>query len=175
MGNNMLRKIWFGLMITFSSVSGFANSSQPVCGTDKPPYRDFDFLVGSWKFFTMDGKEIGAQVYTKKEKGCLIQEDWSTIWGDTGTGINFVDPATNKWRQVWMSPSYHIDYSGGLNENGQFVLEGTIYPNDGKPASKIKGIYSKKKDGSVVKEFVVFDSKQKVWSQLFIGVAKRSM
>ncbi|WP_299581855.1 hypothetical protein [uncultured Microbulbifer sp.] len=150
-------------------------SQTPVCSENRSPYRDLDFLVGRWDFFTMDGKKIAAQVYSKKEQGCLIHEDWSTLFGGTGTGMNFVDPATGKWRQVWMSPRYHIDYSGGLVENGDFVLEGRIYPNNGEPVSAIRGVYSRQADGSVVKEFLTFDESTKIWKRFFIGVARRNL
>lgn len=54
------------------------------------------------------------QVYTKREKGCLILEEWELNSGETGMGISFVDPETGLWRQVWMSLSYYIDYSEGI-------------------------------------------------------------
>jgi hypothetical protein len=56
--------------------------------------------LGEWDFLTADGKKIGEQVYTKKEEGCLIVEEWTTLSGITGTGMTFVDPATKLWRQV---------------------------------------------------------------------------
>ena len=157
-------------LVNFYSV-GYA--SEPVCSSNNPPYSDLDFLVGSWEFFTMDGKKIADQIYTKKEKGCLILEDWKTLWGETGTGMNFVDPATNKWRQVWMSPSYHIDYSGGLTESGNFILEGMIYPNNGQESSAVRGIYSRQSDGSITKEFLKYDKTNKEWKRFFIGVARK--
>lgn len=154
-------------------LAGVAYGADPVCAGDKAPYRDLDFLVGSWEFFTMDGKKIADQVYHKKEAGCLILEDWKTLWGETGTGMNFVDPKTQKWRQVWMSPSYHIDYSGGLTEAGTFVLEGTIYANSDQQSSAVRGVYSKQADGSVIKEFLKFDNATKEWKQFFIGIARK--
>ena len=148
-------------------------SSGPICSEVRSPYRDFDFLVGNWEFFTLEGKKIADQIYSKREQGCLILEDWSTLSGGTGTGMNFVDSGSGKWRQVWMSPLFHIDYSGGLTENGDFVLEGRIYPNNGSPASAVRGVYSKQKDGSVTKEFLMYDETSKVWNRFFIGVARR--
>lgn len=150
-----------------------AGASGPVCGGDARPYRDFDFLVGSWDFFTMDDRKIGEQVYTKREQGCLIVEDWTTLNGGTGMGVNFVDPATGLWRQVWMSPRFHIDYSGGLDENGDILLEGRIYPNDGSADAPVRGVYARQDDGSVVKEFLQFNEETNVWERFFIGRARR--
>ena len=122
--NNLLKMSFILLLVNFSNTT---YASEPICSNSESPYRDLDFLVGNWEFFTLDGKKIANQTYSKKEKGCLILEDWQTVWGETGTGMNFVDPATKKWRQVWMSPRYHIDYSGGMTDSGDFVLEGMIY------------------------------------------------
>lgn len=147
--------------------------SLATCASEKTPFRDLDFLVGNWEFFTQDGKKIADQSYSSRGHGCLILEDWKELSGATGTGMNFVDPSTGKWRQVWMSASFHIDYSGGLVEDGRFVLEGRIYPNSGDPASAFKGIYSRQTDGSVTKEFLIYDEKSKTWQRFFIGVARR--
>jgi hypothetical protein len=148
-------------------------SQEPVCAQDMSPYRDLDFLVGRWEFFMLDGTKIADQVYDKKEQGCLILESWATLNGETGTGMNFVDPATGKWRQVWMSPRFYIDYSGSLNEKGELVLEGRIYPNNGQGSSAVKGVYSRQVDGSVIKEFLQYDDNAKVWNRFFIGVARK--
>jgi hypothetical protein len=160
------------------SIATMAETNQqtqgPVCSQNQAPYRDLDFLIGDWEFFMMDGTKIASQTYTLREQGCLILEDWKTLDGETGTGMNFVDPATGKWRQVWMSPRFHIDYSGGLNEKGEWVLEGRIYPNNGQPSSAVKGVYSKQKDGSVTKEFLIYDEKSKTWQRFFMGVARKS-
>ncbi len=148
-----------------------ASSNTPICGADEAPYRDLDFLVGEWEFFTNDGRKIADQTYSRREQGCLILEDWRTLSGETGTGMNFVDPATGKWRQVWMSPRFHIDYSGGLNDDGQHILEGTIYPNNGQPSMEIRGIYTRLDDGAVTKEFLTRASSDDDWSVLFAGVS----
>lgn len=150
-------------------------ASSIACASEQSPYRDFDFLVGNWEFFTQDGKKIADQSYSSRGQGCLILEDWKELSGATGTGMNFVDPTTGKWRQVWMSASFHIDYSGGKIENGNFVLEGRIYPNNGAPSSGFKGIYAKQADGSVTKEFLMLDEKSNTWKRFFIGVARRKL
>jgi len=54
-----------------------------------------------------------------------LSRNGNEISGITGRGISSVNPATVRWRQVWMSSRFHIDYSGGLDENGSMVLEGT--------------------------------------------------
>jgi|SRR5690606_5082779 len=130
---------------------------------------DFDFVLGSWDFYTLDGTKIGEQIYTKREEGHLIVEEWKLSSGGTGMGMTFVDPKTGLWRQVWMSPTYHIDYSGGIDENGAMVLEGTLYPNNSDESSPIRGIWAKQPDGSIKQDFFVFDEKSNTWNVLFAG------
>lgn len=149
-----------------------SNSSGPVCGSSKKPYRDFDFIIGNWDFYTPDSTKIGEQIYTKREQDCLIVEEWKLTSGGTGLGMTFVDPKTKLWRQVWMSPMYHIDYSGALNDKGAMVLEGTIYPNNGDKSSPIRGIWAKQTDGTIKQEFFVLSDKTHHWEILFAGFAR---
>ncbi len=145
----------------------------PVCSSNESPYTDFDFVLGTWDFFSPDGDKIGEQTYTKREAGCLILEEWKLLSGSTGLGMSFVDPATGRWRQVWMSPMFHIDYSGGLDGDGNMVLKGTIYPNNGDRSSPVQGVWKKMSDGSVEQEFLVLNNKSNTWEVLFSGVAKQ--
>ncbi len=153
--------------------SDVSQRAGPICAGDAAPYRDLDFLVGAWEFFTMDGRKIADQTYSSRERGCLVLEDWTTLSGETGTGMNFVDPFSGRWRQVWMSPRFHLDYSGGLVEPGVFVLEGRMFPNDGSGASEIRGVYTQQSDGSVTKEFLRRADAAEPWQRFFIGVARR--
>ncbi|MEM8637035.1 MAG: hypothetical protein AAGF33_18880 [Pseudomonadota bacterium] len=149
-----------------------ASSNAVECSASESPYSDLDFLIGEWEFFTLDGRKIADQIYSRREQGCLLLEDWRTLSGETGTGMNFVDPFTGNWRQVWMSPRFHLDYSGRLIEPGVFVLEGRMYPNDGSGAAEIRGVYTRLEDGSVTKEFLRRATPAEDWQSFFIGVAR---
>ena len=147
----------------------FCQNDIGTINTNETPYSDFDFVVGNWDFYTPDGTKIGEQTYTKREGGHLILEEWKLSSGETGLGMSFVDPKTGLWRQVWMSPTYHIDYSGGIDEKGAMVLEGTLYPNNGDKSSPIRGIWAKQPDGSIKQDFYVFDDNLNKWNVLFSG------
>ncbi|MEM8999763.1 MAG: hypothetical protein AAGB24_05820 [Bacteroidota bacterium] len=159
------------LLTTVYAFSQENTKSQILCASNEKPYRDFDFVLGTWDFLTASGKKIGSQVYTKKENGCLILEEWTTRSGSSGTGMSFVDPATGLWRQVWMSPSFHIDYSGGLNEEGDMVLEGTMYPNNGDKSVPVRGLWAKQDDGTIKQEFLKYNSASEKWESFFLGYA----
>jgi len=170
--------IILGFICAYQTVSSQSDDTDSIevsnlhCGSNEKIYTDFDFVLGDWNFYTTDGKMIGEQTYTKREQGCLIVEEWKLISGGTGFGMSFVDPKTGLWRQVWMSPRFHIDYSGGLNEKGDMVLEGIIYPNNGDDSSPVRGIWSKQKDGSIQQEFLVLNKKTNDWEILFAGFTR---
>lgn len=156
-------------VVFFCSQSTYAQKKAEAINTSEAPYSDFDFVVGEWDFYTPDGTNIGEQTYVKRENGHLILEEWKLNSGETGLGMSFVDPKTGLWRQVWMSPTYHIDYSGSIDENGAMVLEGTLYPNKGGKSSSIRGIWAKQPDGSIKQDFFVLDDTTNTWNVLFSG------
>lgn len=164
------------LSVFFCSHNIFSQAeNSEISRTDTIPltetklYKAFDFVLGNWDFYTPDGTKIGEQIYTKREEGYLILEEWKLVSGSTGLGMSFVDPKTGLWRQVWMSPEYHIDYSGSIDENGAMVLEGTMYPNSGAKSSPIRGSWAKQNDGSIKQEFYVLDKESNTWNMLFAG------
>ncbi|MBI1766827.1 MAG: hypothetical protein HYR67_00455 [Bacteroidetes bacterium] len=159
--------------LVFGQTEVDRKSPLPKCSSEDKPYRDFDFLIGRWDFLTEDGTKVGEHVYTKREQGCLIVEEWTDVSGGTGLGMSFVDPSTGLWRQVWMSPMFHIDYSGRLNESGAMILEGTIYPNNGGESSPVRGVWTKQADGSVKQEFITLNKKTNIWETFFVGFSHR--
>ena len=169
------------LMTSFAIENSFAQSEdkatnkRPValCSTEDEPYRDFDFVIGHWEMFDKDGTKLGEQVYVKREQGCLITEEWTTVTGGTGLGMTFVDPKTGLWRQVYQSSMGHIDYSGGIDENGSMVLEGVIYQTDGSPSAPVRGIWTKQNDDTMKEEFLIFNSKSKTWGTFYYGIAHK--
>ena len=171
---NVINAIYVLLYCASSVFAQSSNDVTPICSSEEAPYRDFDFVLGSWDFYTSDSVKIGKQVYTKREQGCLILEEWELDSGDTGIGMSFVDPATGNWRQVWMSPTYHIDYSGGIDEQGAMILEGTAYPNNGEKSFPIRGIWAKQSDGSIKQEFFFLDEGSNTWQILFAGFTRLS-
>ena len=50
---------------------------------------------------------------------------WRSTQGTTGSSLNFYDPVTGLWRQVWVSGGTIIDMTGGL-DGESMVLEGTV-------------------------------------------------
>ncbi len=140
-------------------------------------YRDFDFWLGEWEVTQVggagDGQVAGHNSITSEEGGCLIVERWTNSGGGTGQSYNFFDPGTEQWRQVWVSAGAVIDYAGGLNEEGEMVLEGEIR-NHGGPTAPFRGIWTPNEDGSVRQHFEQYDAASDEWRTWFTGLYRRS-
>lgn len=142
----------------------------PPCTTDASPYRDFDFWIGSWEVFDPEsGRKLGDNKVTRRENGCLIVERWTSAGGGTGMSMNFYDPLQQSWRQVWQSAAGFIDYTGGLDEQGRMVLEGTIHYNARGTSQPFRGRWTPEDNGTVLQEFWQQDADSGEWNVWFVG------
>ena len=149
----------------------YAQQSPPanVCKT-VPQFQQFDFWLGTWDVKDHNGNKAGTNIIRKSEDGCLITESWTNVAGGKGFSINYFDPVTKLWRQVWVSgPGYSIDYAGGLDQNGAMVLTGTIHTYATKTSAPFRGTWTKQDDGTVRQLFEQFDSENNTWAIWFDG------
>ena len=133
-------------------------------------YKAFDFWLGEWQVHSPDNQFQGSNSITKEEGGCLILEKWSGSQGSTGQSYNFYRPDTGKWHQLWVSQGAVIDYAGGLTDDGAMKLEGQIHYRKDKRSAKFVGVWTLRKDGSVLQEFREWDGESKLWKDWFTGV-----
>lgn len=160
-----------------SQVNAQQSSSAVIaqCAGQESPWRDFDFWIGDWEVYDPNtGNKAGDNRIEKRENGCLILEHWKSIAGGSGISMNFYDPLQQKWRQVWQSAAAFIDYSGGLDEQGRMLLEGTIYYNASGQSAPFRGRWTAQNDGSVLQEFWQYDAASDSWSSWFRGEYRKS-
>lgn len=81
--------------------------------------RQFDFWIGEWDAYVTGTNNLaGRSKIELASGGCMILENWSSAGAPfTGKSMNFVDPASGKWKQIWVG-------SGGVNAteflNGEY-------------------------------------------------------
>ena len=94
-------------------------------------HAEFDFWVGSWDVFLPGGRKAGTNRIEKILDGCVLVENWEGSLGGAGKSVNFVDPRSGKWRQVWNDSSGGVvEYAGELRD-GAMRLEGEAAKRDG--------------------------------------------
>jgi len=136
---------------------------------DDPRYREFDFWLGTWEVFTVDGRRAGSNEISSAEAGCLLLESWKGASGGTGTSMNFFDASANQWVQVWVSgDGTLIDIRGGLSE-GSMVLVGTIRDRANPDGAPFRGTWTLLEDGRVRQFFEQAAPDGSDWTPWFEG------
>ena len=167
-----MRVLVIGLIAGLASV-GLAQAQDDQ--TPPPPpcsgeaFHQFDFWVGDWTVTTPDGTYAGDNKITREEGGCLILERWTSANGGTGQSYNYYNPATEKWRQVWVSTGAMIDYEGGLTESGSMKLAGTITYVDSAQTADFTGEWTLEADGTVTQHFEQYNAETEEWVPWFTG------
>ncbi|KAA9134213.1 hypothetical protein F3N42_01325 [Marinihelvus fidelis] len=137
-----------------------------------PAYRAFDFWVGEWDVIAGE-QQVGTNVISREEGGCLLLEQWTSAQGGTGQSYNFYDPESGLWRQVWVSQAFIIDYSGGLDDNGVMVLEGDAVYHASGERHPFRGRWTPQADGTVLQELLQKNAETGEWAPVFVATYHR--
>jgi hypothetical protein len=87
----------------FSEIVKRANlNAYPCMGDTKA--REFDFWVGEWDAYVTGTNTLaGHSRIDLASGGCMILENWTSLGGPfSGKSMNFVDPVSGKWKQIWV-------------------------------------------------------------------------
>jgi len=84
--------------------------------------REFDFWVGDWNAYVTGTNLLAGHSLIQKASGdCMILENWTSVRSlYEGKSLNFVDPATNKWEQVWVGAEGRANDNVHRFFNGQY-------------------------------------------------------
>lgn len=80
-------------------------NAYPCLGIAKA--REFDFWIGEWDAFVTGTSNLaGHSRIERASGGCMILENWTSKGGPfEGKSMNFIDPVSGKWKQVWVGSS----------------------------------------------------------------------
>ena len=120
-------------------------TAVPIC--EGETYRQFDFWLGVWEVRLADGTLAGENRIEASADGCFLSERWQGARGSTGFSVNFFEPDTGRWRQIWVSAGSIIEIAGSLTD-GSMVLEGEIRYQQG-PVRPFRGRWTPLPDGRV--------------------------
>lgn len=169
-----------GLVLAGCAIAQETATDAPASPPPPPPppcegeaYHQFDFWVGDWNVAATNGQFAGNNSITREEGGCLLLESWTSASGTTGQSYNFYNPATDTWRQVWVSAGAIIDYEGGLTETGSMKLIGTITYHASGQSSPFTGEWTLNEDGSVTQHFEQYNVETEEWATWFTGIYTR--
>lgn len=135
-----------------------------------PEHRQFDFWVGDWEVRNPDGEVAGTNVITAVASGCALNEYWRSARGPTGTSLNWYEPATEQWHQLWVGLGYYLRLSGGL-EAGKMVLSGERESPEGAVIDRIT--WTPLEDGRVRQLWEMSRDGGRSWEVAFEGFYSR--
>ena len=160
--------------VCLAAFTAQAQQAAPPPACDSAAYHQFDFWLGEWQVSDGDGTLQGTNSITSEEGGCVLVERWASVRGNTGQSYNFYSPASDEWRQVWVSAGSIIDYTGGLTETGSMKLTGTITYHRSGQSAPFTGEWTPNDDGSVTQHFEQYSADKDEWVTWFTGIYRRA-
>ena len=111
-----------------------------------PRSRQFDFWVGEWNVYvTGTDYLVGHSIIEKKAGDCMILENWSSPRATyEGKSVNYINPTTEKWEQVWIGSEGRANNNVHRFFNGEYkdsVLRFT-FETTGKNGASLDGRFS---------------------------------
>ncbi len=163
------------LLLLFCTLPLAALGQQKPLDCDASPnHRQFDFWLGYWEVRDGEGNLGGHNRISAEQNGCVLEEQWRSVRGGTGQSLNYYDPGSGKWRQLWVDAGASIiDISGGLKE-GSMVLEGRIYYLTADVEKPFRGTWTLLEDGRVRQFFQEQDAEGQ-WQTWFEGFYSRTV
>ena len=97
-------------LILLMPLFSLSQSRPSPCNTD-PLYRQFDFWIGSWEVYGLNGKKAGDSKIEMILDSCVVLENWKNANGNyAGKSFNSYNARTRQWQQNW------VDNMGGSTE-----------------------------------------------------------
>jgi len=100
-------------------------------------YRQFDFWIGEWEAFGINGKKAGDSKISVILDSCIILEEWTSSNMTqgiryAGKSFNTYNNTTKQWQQTW------VDNVGGSTEflTGKYENEKITFLTSPFPVSK---------------------------------------
>ena len=164
----------FLLRLLFVTASGSFALAQTPAGPPPPPEecRQFDFWLGEWDVTSPDGRPAGTNRIEKIAGGWGIIEHWQGVAGGAGKSLNAYHPARRAWQQFWVGMGGILELSGGLNPEGEMVLNGESRGRDGRVRLD-RVTWTPRADGTVRQHWQVSTDSGATWTTSFDGLYRR--
>ena len=132
----------------FKALMAQADAAKHPCRA-RAENSQFDFWIGDWQVTNPSGQMVGTSHISHDLANCVVREDWTNAYGDHGTSVNFYDPDSGHWHQVWTSDNGTIThYVGDFSDGAMRFEAGGFGDTDGKTAFR-RMTFTPSVDGSV--------------------------
>ncbi len=139
--------------------------------------REFDFWVGEWNAYVTGTNNLAGHSIIQKASGdCMILENWTSARGTfNGKSMNFVDPVTKKWEQVWVGSdgrgNHVARFINGIYKDGAMRFD---FENTDAQGKKVLGRFLFFNEGpNQVRQLNETSSDGKTWTSVYDFTYKR--
>lgn len=161
-------KMWALVAWTFVAVS-LAAQSLPAPPTEA---QQFDFWLGEWDVITPAGKKAGTNRIEKMAGGWGLLENWTGAGGYEGKSLNSWLPEKRQWQQFWVGTGGALELRGGINDQGEMVLEGKSIGADGLETLE-RITWTPNADGTLRQHWQQSTDRGATWMTAFDGLYRR--
>jgi len=151
----------------YQSLLARADLAKHPC-KNREEASQFDFWLGDWQVTNPQGQVVGENHISHDLANCVVRESWTNAYGDRGTSVNFFDPASAHWHQVWTSDNGTITHYEGEFRDGSMRFEANGFGDrDGKTAFR-RMTFTPNPDGSV-RQLIEDSNDGESWMTSFDG------
>jgi hypothetical protein len=159
-----------GLLLATPTATQEAQAPRKAPPCAAPEHHQFDFWIGRWTVSNPQGQTVGSSHVSRISAGCAVLEQWQAADGPPGTSINFYEPQTGRWNQVWVGGGGMILRLVGTFHDGAMELDGTAprQTPQGPVLDRIR--WTPREDGSVEQVWLVSADDGVTWRPIFRGI-----
>ena len=108
--------VFLATLASTAHVAAQQRRQPPPSCEDTPGFHKLDFWVGEWDVFSGAdySQKVGTNRIEKILDGCAVMEHWTDAGGGVGKSLFFYTPATDTWKQVWVTEN--ATRPGGVKE-----------------------------------------------------------
>ncbi len=143
----------------------FAGAMQEKARSDT--LKQFDFWVGKWDVYNKDGRLIGKNVIESVQNGLVLVEHWTSAVGNTGRSMNYFEPVSRVWKQVWVDGDYVLETSGKW-EDGALRFRGEAKTRQGQ-VKQHRMVFTPDERGRV-RQVIHSSDDGEAWEEDFAGL-----
>jgi len=161
------------LVISIPTVLSQQTENKP-CSCCTEVHNAFDFWIGEWTVYDIDGKIVGTNSIQKEYDNCVLREQWKSAGKNHGTSYNYYNLTDKTWNQVWIDNSgFNLTLKGNYINNKMVLKSEMIDGKQGKYYNQIT--WQKNDDASVTQTWGIFNEKGEKIQQAFKGIYKKNV
>ena len=158
----LLLPILLLFVFTFSS-----QAQNSPCGQHEV-FTKLDFWVGNWTVYSPNGQVAGHNKISKILDGCTILEEWTGSGPSRGKSLNFYNPQSKMWKQVWVDNFGNpLIFDGTVKQDSMIYIGTSLAANGAQVTNKMT--LSKVTDDEVRQLWEQSTDEGTSWNTVFDG------